>query len=162
MANLKDFVWEKTKEGMNFIVYVSRVVPVGDYNVLKLTDNQFIVSGKAKLPLIGDVDGSADILIQDPKRCTVKLSGGGKQENLVDLPYHVAGNQLFIDVKKKLFNMLYVDQISLMDKDRMWSWIGFSLVPNVFAWVGGWPKGLDIADEDFNRDKFKKQPDGVK
>jgi len=157
MANLKDFVWEKTKDGMKFDVYASRVIKVGEYTVIKLTENQLIVDGNAKIPIIGDVKGAADILIQDSKRCTVKLSGGGKQENLVDLPYHVAGNQLFIDVKRKVFG-IYIDQMVLQDRDSLWSWIGISIVPNVFVWIGGWPKGLDIADEDFNRDKFKDQP----
>lgn len=157
MANLKDFVWEKTKAGMDFDVYVSRVIRVGNYKVQEISETQLNVEGKANLPLIGNVAGSVNILIQDPEKCTVKLSGGGKQETLTDCPYHVSGNQLLIDIKKKLFEILYIDQVVLSGRDRLWTWIGFSVVPNVFSWVGGWPKGLDIADEDFVRDKFTVQ-----
>lgn len=157
MANLKDFVWEKTKAGMEFDVYVSRVIQIGSYKVLEISETRLNVEGKANLPLIGDVEGSINILIQDSEKCTVKLSGGGKQETLTDRPYHVSGNQLLIDIKKKLFEKVYIDQVVLSARDRLWTWIGISIVPNVFVWVGGWPKGQDIADEDFVRDKFTEQ-----
>lgn len=149
MANLKDFVWEKTKEGLEFDVYVSRVIRIGSYKVPKLSEKQLVVDGEADFPIIGKVKGSVEILIQNSEKCTVKLTGGEKQETLPDRSYHVAGNEITIDIKKKLFDAVYIDQIKLSDKDRMWTWLAFSVIPNVFVWVGGWPKGYAIAETDF-------------
>lgn len=149
MANLKDFVWEKTKEGMEFDVYVSRVIRIGSYKVLKLSEKQLIVEGEADLPIIGKVKGSVEILIQDTEKCTVIFAGGGNKETLTDRPYRVVGNELIIDIKKKLFDAVYIDQVKLSDKDRMWTWLAFSLIPNVFVYVGGWPKGYAINETDF-------------
>lgn len=149
MTNLKDFVWEKTKEGMEFDVYVSRVILIGSYKVPKLSERQLIVEGEADFPIIGKVKGSVEILIQDSQKCTVIFAGGGNKETLTDRSYYVAGNEITIDIKKKLFDAVYIDQVKLSDKDRMWTWLAFSVIPNVFVWVGGWPKGYAIAETDF-------------
>jgi hypothetical protein len=61
----------------------------------------------------------------------------------------VSGNAITIDIKKKLFDAVYIEQVQLSDKDRMWTWLGFSLLPNVFVYVGEWPKGYAVNETNF-------------
>lgn len=130
MANLKDFIAEGSRTGMELDVYAGRLTKIGDGRWVTVEELRIKVLAKVKLFDI-EIEGNAEIIMPDlaPRgHCTVILNENTPHKNC---PYHVIGNRLKIE---KVGDRT----LELEGWEGKWTWLGVSGIP---TWIGLWPKG---------------------
>lgn len=129
MANLKHFIWEGSRSGLEVDIYGGRVLKVGDGKWIVVEELRLKLEGKGKI-FEFEFKGDVEIIMPDlsPRgHCTVILNG----KRHADCPYQASGNHLKIE---KVADRV----LELKAQDGKWSWVGISGVP---TWIGVWPKG---------------------
>lgn len=136
MANLRDFLWSGSRDGMPVDIYLNRTPQVGS-GVLHVARPLFVALEGEATVFGQHVKGTVQIRMPDESSsgtCTVTLNGGVHE----GCAYHVDGGYLKIQVADR--------ELSLGGAgDKQWTWIGVSGVP---AWIGVWPGGSATAHDD--------------
>jgi len=135
MANLRNFIWSGSHDGLNLEIYLNRTPKIGGGVLHVAQPLRLVLEGTATV-LGKEVGGTVEIRMPDESpsgSCTVVLDG----EWHPDCRYRIDGGYLKIQVADR--------ELSLGDHDKMWTWLGLSGVP---AWIGFWPAAQAMdADE---------------
>lgn len=133
MANLKDFIAEGSRAGMELDVYAGRLIQIGEGRWITVEELRIKVWARIKL-LDLVTEGHVEIIMPDlaPRgKCTVILNETSRHDNC---PYHVLGNRLKIEKVRDR-------TLELEGWEGKWTWLGVSDVP---TWIGLWPKGENL------------------
>ncbi|HEX8318459.1 hypothetical protein [Longimicrobium sp.] len=126
MANLRNFIWSGSQDGMPLDIYLNRTPQIGT-GVLQVAQPLHLVLQGDATVLGNRVAGTVDIQMPDASdhgTCTVVLNGTRHD----GCAYHTDGSYLKIQVAGR--------ELSLTANDKQWTWLGVSGVP---AWIGFWP-----------------------
>lgn len=138
MANLRNFIWSGSHDGMPLDLYLNRFPSIGTGVLRQAQPLRLVVDGEVSV-LGTTYRGSIDIRMPDEAsagQCTVVVNGQTRD----GCAYHVEGDTLVIQVADRT--------VRLSAGDKQWTWIGVSGVP---AYVGVWPASSSVAltDADF-------------
>jgi hypothetical protein len=126
MANLRNFIWSGSHDGLKLDIYLNRTPQIGNGVLQVAQPLRLVLQGKATV-LGKEVAGTVEIRMPDESpsgTCTVVLNGAEHGA----CPYRTDGGYLKIQVADR--------ELSLGDHDKQWTWLGVSGVP---AWIGFWP-----------------------
>jgi hypothetical protein len=126
MANLRDFIWSGSHDGMPVDIYLNRTPMIGS-GVLLIAQSLHL-SFKGEAVVFGKrVAGTVEIMMPSNSpsgTCTVVLNGVSHY----GCGFRVDGTYLKIQVAGR--------ELTLGAQDKQWTWISASGVP---AWFGLWP-----------------------
>ena len=126
MANLRNFIWSGSHDGMPIDIYLNRTPKIGS-GVLQVAQT-LRVALQGEATVLGQrVSGTVEIQMPDESpsgTCTVILNGARND----GCKYWTDGGYLKIQVQGR--------ELSLSGNDKQWTWLGVSGVP---AWIGFWP-----------------------
>jgi hypothetical protein len=138
MANLRNFIWSGTYDGMPVDIYLNRTPRIGRGVVEVAQPLRLVVKGEAEL--LGSHKGTVEIRMPDESAggtCTVVLNGAAHG----DCPYVTDGTYLKIQAAGR--------ELTLGAADKQWTWVGVSGVP---GWIGLWPASEAMAADEAERE----------
>jgi hypothetical protein len=139
MANLRNFMWSGSRDGMPLDIYLNRWPQIGNGVLHVAQPLRVVLEGKATV-LGQEVSGTVDIRMPDESpngTCTVILNGVTHANS----PYRTDGGYLKIQVAGR--------ELSLSANDKQWTWIGVSGVPGS---IGFWPASVAMPEDEAERE----------
>lgn len=140
MANLRNFLWNGSHDGMPVDIYLNRTPRIGS-GVLQVAQ-PLRVKLEAQVTVFGQTyGGNVEILMPDQAgngTCTVILNGARHD----DCQYHVDGHYLYIHVADRELQLGGAG-------DKQWTWLKVSGVP---AWIGVWPGSHAMSADEAERE----------
>jgi hypothetical protein len=139
MANLRNFIWSGSHDGIPVDIYLNRTPKIGNGVLQVAQPLRLALQGKATV-LGKEVSGTVEIRMPDESpsgTCTVVLNGAEH----ANCPYRTDGSYLKIQVADR--------ELSLGDHDKQWTWLGVSGVP---AWIGFWPASQTMEADEAERE----------
>jgi hypothetical protein len=131
MANLRNFLWSGTHDGMPVDVYLNRTPRIG-HGVVEVAQPLRLLA-KGEVELAGTHTGTVEIRMPDESAsgsCTVVLNGAAYG----NCPYLTDGIYL---------------KLTLGADDKQWTWIG---VGGGVGWIGLWPASEAMAANEAERE----------
>jgi hypothetical protein len=138
MANLRNFIWSGTYDGMPVNIYLNRTPQIGRGVVEVAQPLRLVVTGE--VDLLGSHSGTVEVAMPDESAsgtCTVVLNGAAH----TDCAYHTDGGYLKIQAAGR--------ELTLGAADKQWTWVGVSGVP---GWIGLWPASEVMAEGEAERE----------
>ena len=138
MANLRNFIWSGTYDGMPVDIYLNRTPQIGHGVVEVAQPLRLAVRGE--VDLFGSHQGTVEIRMPDESAsgsCTVVLNGAADG----NCPYLTDGIHLKIQAAGR--------ELTLGSDDKQWTWIGVS---GVAGWIGLWPASEAMAADEAERE----------
>ncbi|MFL5537367.1 MAG: hypothetical protein ACJ8J0_00095 [Longimicrobiaceae bacterium] len=139
MANLRNFMWSGSRDGMPLDIYLNRTPQIGNGELQVAQPLRVVLKGEATV-FGKPVAGTVEIRMPDESpggTCTVILNG----VTHADCPYRTDGSYLKIQVADR--------ELSLSGNDKQWTWLGVSGVP---AWIGFWPASAAMPEDEAERE----------
>lgn len=139
MANLRNFIWSGSHDGMALDIYLNRWPQIGDGVLQVAQPLRLALKGQATV-LGQHVSGTVDIRMPDESpsgTCTVILNGVSND----GCAYRTDGGYLKIQVAGR--------ELSLSANDKQWTWIGVSGVPGS---IGFWPASVAMPEDEAERE----------
>jgi hypothetical protein len=139
MANLRNFIWSGSRDGMPLDIYLNRTPHIGNGELQVAQTLRLVLKGEATV--FGQhVSGTVEIRMPDESpsgTCTVILNGAMN----TGCKYWTDGGYLKIQVAGR--------ELSLSGNDKQWTWLGVSGVP---AWIGFWPSSAAMPMDEAERE----------
>jgi hypothetical protein len=138
MANLRNFIWSGTYDGMPVDIYLNRTPQIGHGVVEVAQPLRLAVRGEVEV--LGTHKGTVEIRMPDESAsgaCTVVLNGAA----YTNCPYRTDGSYLKIQAAGR--------ELTLGAADKQWTWVGVSGVP---GWIGLWPASAAMPEDEAERE----------
>jgi hypothetical protein len=139
MANLRNFIWSGSHDGMPLDIYLNRTPQIGNGVMQVAQPLRVALEGEATV--FGQrIKGTVEIRMPDESpsgTCTVVLNGVVHN----NCAYRTDGSHLYIEVAGRT--------LTLTANDKQWSWIQVSGVP---AWIGFWPSSAAMPADEAERE----------
>src|SRR4051812_12445155 len=139
MANLRNFIWSGSHDGMPLDIYLNRTPRIGNGTLQVAQPLRVALEGKATV-FGKPYGGTVEIRMPDERpsgTCTVVLNGVTHE----NCPYRTEGGSLKIQVADR--------ELTLNANDKQWTWLGVSGVP---AWIGFWPASTAMPEDEAERE----------
>jgi hypothetical protein len=139
MANLRNFIWSGSHDGMALDIYLNRTPRIGNGVMHVAQPLRVVLEGEATV--FGQhAKGTVEIRMPDESpsgTCTVVLNGAVDN----NCAYRTDGSYLKIQVAGR--------ELSLTANDKQWTWLGVSGVP---GWIGFWPSSAAMPADEAERE----------
>ncbi len=136
MADLLKYVNGSLTTGLDVDVYMNHSPKIGTGRALIVETLHLKLTGEIDLPFIGKLRGDVEIAMPDTSdsgQCSMTFNG-----RKATCQYRTDRGYLYVEFPGA--------EVTLNGGASLWSWVGVSKIP---GWIGVWPQGRDLADDDF-------------